>query len=387
MSIHQAKNREFDRVVVLWPYEVSGSDERKRRLAYNTITRARHEVHVIVQNKARVGQSPFVPGTGGRSERKTRGRQEVRVNASRESQHLDRKSLRKVTGSTADFGEFARDCVCFANGAGGTLLIGIEDDADAPSATQRIDPGLLDRIRKRVGELTVNVQVAPGAEASRERRRVHCAQHPSCGGRRLDERWPVLPPRRRHVPAGRRRRRNAPGKRSSRHAVGGDDLAGRAHGERRRREVASFCARLRASDRVKPPVKEKSDDELLAHYGLAKGDVLTNLGVLLVGGRRDRACLGSPPSCRPSSSSQLPRSKQDRPLPKRRAFHASPIPRRPARDLWPALRRRALRPSRFPSPCRAGSPLRCRRPEPFERMHGHYTARCVVHTLRVWICV
>jgi superfamily I DNA/RNA helicase len=67
MSIHQAKNREFDRVVVLWPYEVSGSDERKRRLAYNAITRARHEAHVIVQNKARVGQSPFVPSTGSAS--------------------------------------------------------------------------------------------------------------------------------------------------------------------------------------------------------------------------------------------------------------------------------------------------------------------------------
>ena len=31
----------------------------------------------------------------------------------------------QVTGSTADFGEIAKDCVCFANGAGGTLLIGI----------------------------------------------------------------------------------------------------------------------------------------------------------------------------------------------------------------------------------------------------------------------
>jgi len=75
MSIHQAKNREFDRAIVLWPYEASGSDERKRRLAYNAITRARHEVHVIVQNKARVGQSPFVPGTdGGDTKRKTRRR-------------------------------------------------------------------------------------------------------------------------------------------------------------------------------------------------------------------------------------------------------------------------------------------------------------------------
>jgi ATP-dependent DNA helicase RecG len=77
------------------------------------------------------------------------------------SQHLDHKSLRKVTRPTADFGELARDGVCLANSAGGTLLIGIEDNDDAPPPNQRVEPALLDRIRKRVGELTVNVQVVP----------------------------------------------------------------------------------------------------------------------------------------------------------------------------------------------------------------------------------
>lgn len=73
MSIHQAKNREFDRVIVLWPYEVSGGEERQRRLAYNAITRARLEAHVVVQSKARLQQSPFVPKTdGGDSARRTR---------------------------------------------------------------------------------------------------------------------------------------------------------------------------------------------------------------------------------------------------------------------------------------------------------------------------
>ncbi|MDR0966063.1 MAG: ATP-binding protein, partial [Myxococcales bacterium] len=66
-----------------------------------------------------------------------------------------------MVGTTGDFAELAQDCVCFANGAGGTLLIGIEDNADAPPSIQRVDPARLDRIRKRVGELTVNVQVMP----------------------------------------------------------------------------------------------------------------------------------------------------------------------------------------------------------------------------------
>ena len=44
-----------------------------------------------------------------------------------EDQHTDRKSPRTVIGKTADWDALAKDCVCFANGAGGRLLIGIED--------------------------------------------------------------------------------------------------------------------------------------------------------------------------------------------------------------------------------------------------------------------
>ena len=36
-----------------------------------------------------------------------------------EGQGVDHKSLRTVTGKTADFSELAKDCVCFANGSGG----------------------------------------------------------------------------------------------------------------------------------------------------------------------------------------------------------------------------------------------------------------------------
>lgn len=74
MTVHQAKNREFDRVVVLWPYEVGGTHERQRRLVYNAITRARHDAHVIVQGEARAGQPPFTPATGGGSKGTRRGR-------------------------------------------------------------------------------------------------------------------------------------------------------------------------------------------------------------------------------------------------------------------------------------------------------------------------
>lgn len=78
-----------------------------------------------------------------------------------EREHFDRKSLRKVTGQTADWGELATDCVGFANDAGGKLYIGIEDDAIHPPPDQRIDVSFVERIRKRIGELTVNVHSLP----------------------------------------------------------------------------------------------------------------------------------------------------------------------------------------------------------------------------------
>ncbi|MGB9129419.1 MAG: RNA-binding domain-containing protein [Thiobacillus sp.] len=51
-----------------------------------------------------------------------------------EDQHTDCKSLRTVTGKTADWEALAKDCVCFANGAGGLFLIGIEDGEALPPA-------------------------------------------------------------------------------------------------------------------------------------------------------------------------------------------------------------------------------------------------------------
>ncbi len=40
-----------------------------------------------------------------------------------EEQLLDQKSLRAVTGKTADWNEIAKDCIAFANATGGRLLL------------------------------------------------------------------------------------------------------------------------------------------------------------------------------------------------------------------------------------------------------------------------
>ena len=60
MTIHQAKNREFHSVIVLWPYHVVSSIERQRRLLYNAITRAKYRALLVVQNPSRLDQPPFV---------------------------------------------------------------------------------------------------------------------------------------------------------------------------------------------------------------------------------------------------------------------------------------------------------------------------------------
>lgn len=64
MTIHQAKNREFESVIVLWPLKLTGNSEQKRRLLYNAVTRARGRAVVIVQDPkgtVMVG-APFVEG-------------------------------------------------------------------------------------------------------------------------------------------------------------------------------------------------------------------------------------------------------------------------------------------------------------------------------------
>jgi len=61
MTIHQAKNQEFDEAVILWPFEVQGDPERLRRLLYNAVTRAKKKAVVIVQDPSgdRLGMPPF----------------------------------------------------------------------------------------------------------------------------------------------------------------------------------------------------------------------------------------------------------------------------------------------------------------------------------------
>jgi ATP-dependent DNA helicase RecG len=212
----------------------------------------------------------------------------------REDQHTDLKSLRTITAKNAEWNSLAQDCVCFANGSGGRLLIGIEDGEALPPAGQVVPPELVDRLRKRIGELTVNVQVLPSlkrAENGGEYIELTIDRSPGVASTR-DGRYflrvgdscqPVLGD---DVLRLANERPGRPWETMESDVPRGSADAGKLN---------RFVAGIRGSDRVKDSVKEKSPDELLTHYGLAQGTTLTRLGVLLLGSTVSRRALGTAP--------------------------------------------------------------------------------------------
>jgi superfamily I DNA/RNA helicase len=62
MTIHQAKNREFPIVIVLWPFAAPSDAGKARRWLYNAVTRAKERAIVLVQDpkKSRLGYAPFI---------------------------------------------------------------------------------------------------------------------------------------------------------------------------------------------------------------------------------------------------------------------------------------------------------------------------------------
>jgi superfamily I DNA/RNA helicase len=59
MTIHQAKNREFQDVLVMWPHSAMGSPEQLRRLLYNAVTRAKECCSIVVFGQGRRKKPPF----------------------------------------------------------------------------------------------------------------------------------------------------------------------------------------------------------------------------------------------------------------------------------------------------------------------------------------
>ncbi|MGC3984543.1 MAG: ATP-binding protein [Pseudorhodoferax sp.] len=212
-----------------------------------------------------------------------------------EGQLRDQKSLRVVSGKTADWHELAKDCIAFANATGGLLLLGIEDGQAEPPADQRIPADLPDTLRRKLAERTVNVSVLPDVATAPNGGQYVALRIPRALGvasstdgryflRVADQSKPVT---------GDDVMRLA----SERAALPWETLA-TLNALRTQADPAlrdKLLRDLRASDRVKPSVKEKTDDELLDHYQLAQGPQLTHLGVLCIGRQYQRAQLATAP--------------------------------------------------------------------------------------------
>ena len=74
---------------------------------------------------------------------------------SSEGTESDKESLTVPTRANPAWDDLACERVAFANARGGCLRIGIEDSVDLPAPDQRVPEALVEKLRKRIPQLTV----------------------------------------------------------------------------------------------------------------------------------------------------------------------------------------------------------------------------------------
>jgi len=215
-----------------------------------------------------------------------------------ENINTDKKSLKFLKGRNTDWDELAKDCVSFANAQGGSIYIGIEDKDSLPPANQKIsDRNLPDLLQKNIAQRTVNVGVAITIEVAdneseflkvqvfRNAQTIACTTDGRYYIRVHDECKPVPPDEMARLAADK----NA--------FVWEEQTTKRIPAtqfDEQKRRI--FLVDVRNSKRVSSFIREMSDDEILDFYFFQKNGYLTNLGILWIGKRNDRATLLYPPA-------------------------------------------------------------------------------------------
>ena len=215
----------------------------------------------------------------------------------KENSLLDKKSIAIVKGGKANWKELAKDCVCFANSAGGKIIIGIEDAESEPPKGQKVSDDLIERIQKQIPALTHNVGVAPVKKTAENKaeyielqvfRNAQSIASTSDGKyymRVSDQCKPVMPDDLSRLLA----EKNAfvwEEKIVRKTLINECDLA----------KYNQFLKDVKASERVSQFVKEMTPEEITDYYFLTQNGTLTNLGVLWLGTRSQRAVLHYPPA-------------------------------------------------------------------------------------------
>ena len=215
-----------------------------------------------------------------------------------ENKNIDKKSLKFLKGKNTDWDELAKDCVSFANAQGGFIYIGIEDAATLPPEKQKIaDRNQPDIIQKNISQRTINVSIAVTIETAENKaeflkvqifRNAQTIASTTDGKyyvRVHDECKPIPPDEMARLAADK----NA--------FVWEEQITKKVpasqYDESKR---LNFLREVRNSQRVSSFIKEMSDDEILDFYFIQKNGYLTNLGILWIGKRNDRASLLYPPA-------------------------------------------------------------------------------------------
>lgn len=213
-----------------------------------------------------------------------------------ENQVYEKKSLKLFTKKNPDWNKLIKECVCLANRTGGIIEIGIEDDSDYPPANQKIPIKLRNDIQSKIENNTMNVgvEVISQVHNSSEYLKVVVKRNKEAiasttSGRYFirvgEECKPLLPDE---------LQRLMEDKSSFTWELKTNlnlDIS-----IYDREKASDFIDSITKSNRVTKFIKDKTFEEILAHYFLIDGNKFTNLGVLWIGKREQRARLSYAPA-------------------------------------------------------------------------------------------
>lgn len=218
----------------------------------------------------------------------------------RENNSIEKKSIKLINKpvSKIDWKELAKDCVCFSNSRGGKILIGIEDNASLPPENQVItNKDLPYIIRTQLTERAYNLNLEVSIKtASNNGQYIEISivsnQHSISSTkdgkyyvRSYDKCKPVTSD-------------ELPRLLAEKNAINWElqtNLNISANDCDTTKKI-NFLRDIRNSSRVSNFIKDKTDDEILEYYYLTEKSLLTNLGILWIGTRIDRAKLLFPPT-------------------------------------------------------------------------------------------
>ena len=213
-----------------------------------------------------------------------------------ENSLYDKKSLREITGKSADWNEVAKDCVAFSNAQGGVIDYGIEDDADAPPADQKVSEDIAINLEKKINGKTHNVSAHAEIlthENGGQYIRLHIARGTSSASTTSGKYFTRVSDESRPLTGDDITRLSA----EKGYYRWEDEESKWSWKDADREKLKMLLQHLRNSNRVSDFVKQKEDKELLDYYFLTveESDKMTNLGVLFIGTQSQRGRLMNAP--------------------------------------------------------------------------------------------